>query len=226
MPIPRQPENTGPDRDGSPWSDEALMSYVLGESSDAQSIAQAAAEDSAVRQRIEHLSFTVGGVRSLSKLDASFAVSQAQRARLTQLMPEQASYWLANLCNRATEIAILVRDSLHGPAVAGYRSADVGSARMMRFECFGGTVDLRVESVPVSRDLLLSGQVVTCASVQSLRLLRHANGDIVDSVSVASDGYFELAVQPGVYTLELIGADGSSAVVPRVDLQQEQAEQA
>jgi hypothetical protein len=206
---------------GAHWSHEQLMAFVLGESTEAERIKAAMKADEQLSARVRHLARTAQHVRDLAVLDRSFDVSPQQRARLVAILPAREANWLTVMCERAAEVAVLVRDSLAGPALAGYRSADVGDARMLRYECFGGTIDLRVESQPVAKTLLVTGQVTTEREVRTLRALRHANGDEVASVAVSEDGYVEFSIEPDVYAIELIAVDGTSSVVPRVDLRTE-----
>lgn len=210
MPQPDEPRLT----------DEQFVAFVLGEADQQTSdaIATAAQKDDAVARRISAVRAMCGSLEHLRTSDASFAVTPQQRARLVTLMPGERTDWFAQLTARASEVAMLVLDSLRGTAVAGYRSTDTSGARLLRYECMGGTIDLRVESNVASNEVGVTGQYSGSATLRDVRFLHRGNGDELARATPAADGYFECIVPPGVYAIEVVAQDGTSTVVPRVEL--------
>lgn len=213
-----QPHQQQPDEPR--LTDEQFIAFVLGEADagTAAKIQDSVQTDAAIAARVSHMRIMQQSLRHLQSTDTTFAVSPQQRAALVAIMPVQQADWLTQLTASATEVAMLLLDSLRGPAVAGYRSLDTGSARLLRYECLDGVIDMRIESDVVSRELNVTGQFVGQTQLSSLRFLHRGNGSEVARVSVATDGYFECVIPPGVYAIELIASDRTSAVVPRVEL--------
>ncbi len=201
-------------------TDEQFIAFVLGEADagTAAMIEATAQTDAAIAARLGQMRIMQQSLRHLQSMDAAFAVSSQQRAALVAIMPVQQADWFTQLTDRATEVAMLLLNSLRGPAIAGYRSLDTGSARLLRYECLDGVIDMRIESDVVSRELNVTGQFVGQTQLASLRFLQRGNGAEIARVSLAPDGYFECVIPPGVYAIELIASDTTSAVVPRVEL--------
>ncbi len=203
-----------------PFSDEQLVAFVLAETDAAttSAVASAVQADKRVAERVSQLRTMHERLGRLKVVDASFAVSPQQRAMLAAIMPARQADWFTKLADRAGEVALLVLDSLRRPAVAGYRSIETGGARLLRYECMEGTLDLRVEFDIVSGQIAITGQFVGSRKLSQVRLLQHGNGTEVSSVTVAADGYFESTAPAGMYVFELIATDGTSAVIPRIEL--------
>ncbi|HLP82974.1 MAG TPA: hypothetical protein VK157_01370 [Phycisphaerales bacterium] len=201
-------------------TDEQFVAFVLGEADQQTSdaIATAAQTDGAVARRVSAVRAMCSSLEHLHTSDASFAVTPQQRARLVALMPSERTDWFAELTARASEVAMLVMDSLRGTTVAGYRSTDTSGARLLRYECMGGTIDLRVELNVASNEVAVTGQYSGPETLSDVRLLHRENGDELARATPAADGYFECIVPPGVYAIEVVAHDGTSTVVPRVEL--------
>lgn len=203
-----------------PFSDEQLVAFILAEADAATTDAINAAmqKSSPVATRVAQLRTMRDGLAQLQTIDASFAVSPLQRNRLSGIMPTQQTDWFTKLADRAGEVALLVLDSLRGPAVVGYRSLETGGARLLRYDCMDGTLDLRVEFDIVSGQIAMTGQFVGSRQLGQVRLLQHGNGNEVGRVMPAGDGYFESVAPAGMYVFELIATDGTSAVIPGIEL--------
>lgn len=211
-----------PQPDGPQLTDEQFVAFVLGEADPETSelIASAVRSNNSVAARVATIRAMCGSLEHLRTSHPTFEVSSTQRVRLAELMPGERADWFADLTARASEIAMLVMDSLRGPAIAGYRSLDTSGARLLRYECMGGTIDLRIESNVASQEIGVTGQYSGSATLGTVRFLHRGNGEELARAMPASDGYFECAVPPGVYAIEAVGSDGTSTVVPRVELGQ------
>lgn len=202
---------------------EHLIAYVLGELSQAEADALAAAvrTDPAARAQLDHVRASLETLRAAGREAELWKVPPDSRARLLRLCPAAPSSWLADLRDRTREVlAGLLFDGRSAAAAAGMR----GSTREQHviYGVDDVEIDLRLtpETTPIDpqrvRKYRVYGQIAGAADANSVVLRGFDAGDAVSS-AVDADGVFALDAAPGEYELTISTAE-RVFVVPFVQL--------
>ncbi len=162
---------------------------------------------------------TAERLRSLASVDKLLSVSVEQRRNLESLCTPQQPGWLERVLAGADEVAVLLFDSARGlqrGAVPGYRSGAGPVARIMQFACEGGTIDIRIELVPHSDQVMVTGQASPELGCKSVRVLAPTGASTTADATVADDGYFELTVPMSDCGVEFSREKQKSVLIERI----------
>ncbi len=209
---PRPPDGTPP----TPWTDEQLVAYALGElgPGDADRLRADAQHDAPLQRRLSLLAGTVSRLAAARAVGPMPQVSAQRLAVLERLLPPapRLREWVAGVTER---IGLLVFDSLRAPGALslGYRSTASGSARLLQFDFAGHAVSLRLEDAGDRDEAHLTGTVdpaLGCVRVSA----ESDERELVES-PVGDDGYFEIPLAPEAAVLRFHLADRTTWVIAR-----------
>ncbi|MCU0689032.1 MAG: hypothetical protein MUE97_04745 [Phycisphaerales bacterium] len=219
---------------GESLPDAEIIASLLGEATaEQQARFTAARGDPRVQSREASLAAMLATIREERQLDASFAITPAQRDRLLRILPEagwslgtSVASAVATAAGSALRevVSLLTFDSWRdAPGLAGFRSG-VTEERLLRFEADGCMVDLRLtpDAIDPARRWMLQceceGLVLSSGSIARIALdgLTRTSPASPVSCAISGDSYAEASLEAGQYRLELRHRDGTLIIEPLI----------
>lgn len=204
--------------------DHRLLAFLLGElpAKEAESVRHAVGVQDDAKKRVAVLQQLLDTLGSARALDESFQLDKAQLAPLYNLAPTKKTSILQELGHAAEVIvALLLSDSKRQPLPAfGFRGA--ATCRRLELDADGRPITLsltpRQGAIPgrTVGEVEVLGRVDGVSPGAAVDLVQ-AGSDSRRETTVDSDGFFNVVISCGTYTL-VIKTGNSVIILPAIEL--------